>query len=298
MLMASVYSFLGAGLTAAVLLFALVLGAVFGSFITCVAGRLVSGENPWKGRSHCDSCGSVLAPRDLIPVISWLVGRGRCRFCKSRIPLRCLNAELGLGLVFALLFLHFGLGVHTLAYCALACVLLGLSLMDLDTMTIPNGFVLAGVVIWLLQVVGFAALELGGQAGWIYSLGQTPAALQVNLFPALGDSAALALNGLVGGFAMGGGMLVLSLVFDALAKQQSLGGGDVKLLFVTGLFLGLPLSLLNLILACILGLAFAFVRRCQGKQGAFPFGPAISLATLITLLVGNVAMSAYLSLIF
>lgn len=296
-MVAPVYVMLGPGATAAVLCAALALGAVFGSFMCCVAGRLVSGESPWKGRSRCDSCGTVLGVLDLIPVISWLACGGRCRYCGSAVPARCLYAELVLGLAFALLLLRYGLSVHALAYCALACVLLGLSLVDLDTMTIPNGFVLAGVVIWLLQVAAAGTLELTGSAGMADFLGQSAAALQASLFPNLEHAAALAANGLVGGLVMGGGMLVLSLAFDAVVKQQSLGGGDIKLLFATGLFLGLPLSLFNLILACVMGLVFAFVRRLRGIEGAFPFGPAISAATVITLLVGSQVVSAYLGLL-
>ncbi|MDO4502439.1 MAG: prepilin peptidase [Coriobacteriia bacterium] len=296
MFVSSVYSFLGLGPTVFVLVLAFLLGAVFASFITCVADRLVAGESPWTGRSHCCACGHDLAPWDLIPVLSWLFARGRCRYCGAGIPVRCVVFEAALGVVFLLFFIRFGLSVPAVAYCALAVLLLGLSLVDLDTMTIPNGFVIAGIVVWLLQVVATAAIVLTGGEAMALSLGERPVILTASFFAGFGDLAALVLDGLVGGVCMGGGILAFSLLFDKITGKQSLGGGDVKLLFVVGLFLGLPLSLLNLIVSCVLGLVLAFGLKAKGK--AFPFGPAIAAATVLTLLFGGPMMTWYLGLIF
>ena len=101
------------------------------------------------------------------------------------------------------------------------------------------------------------------------------------------------LAGLLGGLIIGGGMLLLSLLFDRLLGKESLGGGDIKLFFMTGLFLGTAVSLFSLILSCILGLFVAVGM----KQNRIPFGPAISAAAFISLLYGEQFVSWYLALL-
>ena len=101
------------------------------------------------------------------------------------------------------------------------------------------------------------------------------------------------LAGLIGGFVIGGGMLFLSLLFDHLLGKESMGGGDIKLFFMTSLYLGLLQGLFSLILSCIVGLVIAAVM--QRKR--VPFGPAISLAAFLSLLYGESFVNWYLSLI-
>lgn len=304
---------------AAILLgIAALLGACIGSFVNCLAWRLVAGESVLKGRSHCTSCGHTLGVPDLIPIVSWIVLRGRCRHCGERVSPRYVIVEVVLAVVFAALLVAYGVSAQTLAYWALASILMAIALVDLDTYTIPNGFIAAALAVWLL--------------------------LTASSFAGLPQPEALAsvIDGLAGAFAVGGGILLFSLAFDALTKRQSLGG-DIKLLFAVGLFLGLAASLLNLLIACILGLILALVRparhtpqadgsvapcppsvaACQadipqnaqasgGAQAydveaagesepfrtrAIPFGPAIAAATILTLLVGPTFLTWYLSLI-
>ena len=295
--MASIFALLSTPLCVVVLVFAFALGAVFASFIGCVASRTVAGESPWKGRSHCDSCGHVLGPLDLVPVVSWLAAGGKCRYCKAPVPRSCVVTELVLGAVFMLVTLRFGLSGETLAYMALACILLGLSLVDLETMTIPNGFVIALCVVWVLHIAYQAGMQAAGLSAENCLWASQPVAAQASLFAWAwgGGVPTLVADGLVGGLGIGGGVLLLSLGMDALLKKQSLGGGDVKLLFAVGLFLGLPLGLFNLVVSCLLGLVFAFARSAAGKP--FPFGPAIAAATMVTLFVGPVFMQWYVGLL-
>lgn len=147
----------------------------------------------------------------------------------------------------------------------LGAVLLCLSLTDLDSRIIPNSCIAAGIFVWLAYV---AAL-------FIVDSQHAPFALT---------------SGLIGAFAVGAGVLLLSLLMDKLLGRSSLGGGDIKLLFMVGLYLGGYASLINLIFACVLGALFAVVRpKKKGEDAhAFPFGPAISVATWITLLYGAV----------
>lgn len=279
-------------LGAAVLALAAVWGAVFGSFVNCLAWRLVHGESPWKGRSHCAVCGHELGVLDLVPVLSWLCLRGRCRYCRERIAVRYTLAELLLAAYFVSMVWVYGLSVHALALCALGCLLLGLSLVDLDSYIIPNGFIAAGIAVW---AVSFAFYGLPSQHMGLGSL-----------FAGLpgGPAAAVAADGLAGAFGVAGVLLVFSIAFEALTGKVGLGGGDLKLVFMAGLYLGLAASMLNLLLSCVLGLVFNLVWARTHPQGdpqapaprAFPFGPAISAAVWLTLLFGSPVLSAYLGL--
>lgn len=273
------------------------LGAVMGSFINCLAWRTANGESALKGRSHCPACNHVLGPLDLVPIVSWLALCGRCRHCGKPVSPRYVLVEAVMAILFAALLAVHGAGVPWLAYAALVTILMGAALVDLDTFTIPNGFVIAAAATWVASVwfmhapapdtfgVGSMFASLVGP-GWL----------------------AVALDGLVGAFAVGGGILLFSLAFDAVTKRTSLGGGDVKLLFAVGLFLGLAGSLLNLLVACVLGLAFALASGLSAspsseggpaenlKAKAIPFGPSIAAATMVTLLAGPAVLTWYTGL--
>ena len=99
-------------------------------------------------------------------------------------------------------------------------------------------------------------------------------------------------NGLIGGFAIAGGMLAFSLLFDKITGKDSMGGGDIKLYFMVSLYLGLARGFLNLILSCIVGLLFVLLLHRQ----KIPFGPSISISSVICLLVGLPIVSWYFSL--
>jgi leader peptidase (prepilin peptidase)/N-methyltransferase len=124
-------------------------------------------------------------------------------------------------------------------------------------------------------------------------MGMTTSALEDGRFLSFADCGWNLLAGLIGGLAIGGGMLAVSLLFDRLLGKESMGGGDIKLFFMTSLYLGLAQGLFSLILSCIIGLIIAGVMRKQ----KVPFGPAISLAAFLSLLYGESFVNWYLSLI-
>jgi leader peptidase (prepilin peptidase)/N-methyltransferase len=145
----------------------------------------------------------------------------------------------------------------------LASILLGLSLVDLASYEIPDGFIIAGIVWW--------AVCLPFMGGSIWSLVK---------------------DGLLGGLVIAGGMLAFSLLFDKITGKDSMGGGDIKLYFMVSLYLGLAQGFLNLILSCIVGLLFVLLLHRQ----KIPFGPSISISTLVCLMVGLPIVSWYFSL--
>ncbi|MGN0362686.1 MAG: prepilin peptidase [Bilifractor sp.] len=258
-----------------------VFGAVFGSFINCLSWRMVHGESIVKGRSHCAVCGHVLSAADLVPIFSYIFLKGRCRYCHEKISPRYMIAELLLAGGFTGVFIRYGLTVQTLRYMVLSCILLGLSLTDLDTFEIPNRFILAGIILWAVTIpfmgdalgTGTAGQQLGGGLLGQSIIGQL-------------------IDGLLGGALIAGALLVLSLIFDKVTGKEGLGGGDIKLFFMTGLFTGPGVGLFNLILSCIAGLVFSAIRR----QQKIPFGPAISIATYFSLLFGPAVVNWYLGL--
>lgn len=247
------------------LILSFIFGACIGSFVTCAADRYVSHESIWKGRSHCPSCGHSLTVLDLFPILSYIFLRGKCRYCGARIPVRCLFTEALCGFVFLAFAWFYGFSFETLEYWLLSSALLGLSLIDYDTMEIPDGLLLFGVVVFLV------------------------------FLPTHKDMVDRVTKGLLSAVIFGGGMLLISLFMDAVLKKESLGGGDIKLFAMLGLYLGIWNGLLNLILSCIVGLVFALSRGKDSKN-EFPFGPAISFATFVTFLVGSDIIDLYISL--
>ena len=240
-----------------------VFGAVFGSFINCLAWRIVHGESVLKGRSHCAVCGHPLSAADLVPIFSYLFLKGRCRYCHKKISPRYMIAELILACAFTGVYLRYGISILTIRYMILSCILLGLSLTDLDTFEIPNGFIVAGIVLWAVTLP-FTGEKIKDQL----------------------------ISGLLGGAVIAGALLLLSLLFDRVTGKEGLGGGDIKLFFMVGLFTGPVTGLFNLILSCIIGLIFAVIRR----EHRIPFGPAISIASWISILFGQAITGWYLNL--
>lgn len=241
-------------------------GAACGSFLTCAAGRIVAGESFLSGRSRCDSCGHTLGVRDLVPVLSCLFLRGRCRYCGAKVPARCLWTELLCAAVAAACLLRFDLTALCLRNWLFLCVLLLLSLVDWDSFEIPDGCHVAAVLIWAaaLPFLGWGWREIGGR--------------------------------LLCGLVYGGALLGVSLVLDKLLGRDSLGGGDIKLFAVVGLYLGFVGSLFAVILACALGLLLTALRRAARGESV-PFGPAIAMATAVMLFCGDFFVNWYLGLL-
>ena len=254
------------------LFLAVCVGAAMGSFLNCAAWRIARKESFLKGRSRCPSCGHVLGPAELIPLVSWLILRGRCRHCGAKVSVRYFRTELLMAALTVACLLRFGLTVECLRVWGFLCCLFLLSLVDLEICEIPD------------------ECHIISAAAWLLALPFT--------FVSVQDTVLHVLAGLV----FGGGILVISNILDRVLGRESLGGGDVKLLAVSGLYLGMAGMLFALMLACILGLmVYAVGRRGEaeesGKGKAFPFGPSISLAVALILLFGDPLIRWYLGLI-
>ncbi len=245
------------------LVLSFVLGSVFGSFLNCVADRIKNHEKWWTGRSKCDNCGHILSIFDLFPVLSYIFLKGKCRYCGNKMSIKYLISESLLGILFILyLIIHGNIDWLLLRDLGLICVLYGLSLCDLNTYEIPDGFIIFGIIWWFIF--------------FIFNF-------NVNSL----------IDSLLGGFMISGLLLVLSLIMDKLLKKETLGGGDIKLFFMVGLYLGLFSSFFNLILSCIIGIIFVFILKAE----KIPFGPCISIGTYISLAYGVVFVNWYMTLL-
>ncbi len=253
------------GMLAYCLVVAACLGAAFGSFLHCAAWRIARRESFLKGRSRCPACGHALGFIDLIPLLSWLLLRGRCRRCGAKIPVRYFLAELFFAALTCACLLRFGLTVEALRAWGFLCCLFLLSMVDLEIFEIPDGALIAAAVLWLLTLPFL-------WNGWVDALLHVAASV-----------------------AFGALLLLASLVMDRILKKESLGGGDVKLLAVIGLYLGFMQTLFCVLLACVLGLLqAALTGRLRGKQ--IPFGPALSAAAALMLFFGPQLAGWYLAL--
>ena len=245
---------------------ALVLGLCMGSFLNCFAWRIVHGESVLRGRSHCDACGHVLAPRDLVPVVSFLASKGRCRYCGCKLSKGHLLAELSTAAVYLAVVLTYDISLQALEYAIFGSLLLACAFADLEGYIIPDRFVIALIVVRLV----FLLLLGADRAQWIDSL--------------------------LGGFAVGGGLLLIVLLYEKLRKIEAMGGGDLKLLFATGLYLGWMGNILCLFAACVLGIVFGIIATRGETERVFPWGPSISAAAILTALWGNGLIEAYMGL--
>ena len=241
---------------------AFILGAFLGSGLNCLAYRMARNQKWSEGRSLCPACGHTLGLPDLIPIFSWLFLRGKCRHCGAKISPRYVIAETLLGIAFVSILWRFGLTFQTVSCLVLVSCLFTLSLVDLDIQIIPDRFLVIPAAVRLIQL-----------------------AFDGNFLPSLLPARIV-----------GGGLLVLSLIMDKILKKDSMGGGDIKLMAVLGLYFSIPECLLLLIIACIIGILMASILMRIKDDTPFPFGPALSLAAWITLLVGDGIIGWYLGL--
>ena len=226
---------------------ALLFGLVFGSFVTAASYRLPRGVSVVSGRSACPACGHGLTARDLVPLVSWLAARGRCRHCGAPVSWRYPLIELATGALFVLAWARADDPLQAVVLAGLVVGLMIMTVADLECGIIPDAV-----------HVGLAPLALA----WHW----------------LGDWAPM---DMAGGAVLGAGLgLGLRLGFRRIRGYDGLGLGDVKFLAVAGLWLGLGGLAPFLVLAGAAGLGLGLGWRLSGRGRVFPFGPALALALL------------------
>jgi leader peptidase (prepilin peptidase)/N-methyltransferase len=248
-------------LAAAVAVFAFLGGLAAGSFVTVVAHRVSRGESIVGPRSRCPGCGTQIAAYDNVPVLSWLLLRGRARCCGEAISARYPLAEFGLGLAYLATVLVLRHDPAQLAMgLVLVTMLMAVTITDLERRIIPNKILLATALLGVAIAVLFDPSSLPERA-----------------------IAAVAAGGL--------------LFVAALAYPSGMGLGDVKLAAVMGFFLGrnvAPALLVALIAGSAVGLTMLAREGASARKKAIPFGPFLALGGLVGLLLGNQIVDWYL----
>jgi leader peptidase (prepilin peptidase)/N-methyltransferase len=251
------------------LFFITCLGLVTGSFLNVVIWRVPRGESVVSPPPHCPSCDAQLRSRDNIPVVSWLLLRGRCRDCGAPISARDPGVEALTGLLFLAMALTFGLSWELPAYLYLTSVGVALAFIDLDTKRLPNVLTLPSYPI----MAGLLLIPAAVDGLW-------------------GDY----LRALLGALALFVFYLLLALVYPA-----GMGMGDVKLAGVLGMALAwlgwaewVVGSFLAFVLGAIVGLSLMLLRRA-GRRSAIPFGPFMLAGTFLGILLGPPIADWYLT---
>ena len=247
---------------------ALVLGLIVGSFLNVCIYRLPLSQSIVYPGSRCPSCDTSLKWYHNIPVVSFMLLRGRCAFCGASISPVYPLVELCMGLLSLSLFIYFGFTVRFVCYFLLAAALVVVAFIDLKTRIIPDAISLPGMVVGLLS--SFVRSDI--------SFWESLAGLLIG----------------------GGSLLLVSLGYYALTKREGMGMGDVKLMGMIGAFLGwrsiLFVILSGSFLGAISGMFLMFKNREDSKL-AIPFGPFLSLGALLYIFWGSSLMAWYFHLL-
>jgi len=242
-------------------------GLAWGSFLNVVIYRLPLRMSLFRPSSSCPHCKEKIKFYDNIPVLSFLLLRGKCRRCKERISLRYPLVELLTAVCFLLLYSQYSLSFFFFASCIFACALIALGFIDFYHQILPDEITLPGLLLAL-----------------IYSLFRT----DLNLRQAL-----------IGAVAGAGFLLFIYVAYYLLRKKEGLGLGDVTMMLLIGAYLGWRQAFFTLILAsfvgALVGIFFIFYRK-KDLQYSLPFGTFLAPAAFAALLWGERIISAYLSL--
>ena len=241
-------------------------GAIFGSGVTALSWRLPRGESWVHGRSRCPRCGHLLGPLDLVPILSWALARGRCRYCGVAVSVRYPVIELSCAAWAVLAWGRLGLVAELTPVLIWGWLLVALTVIDLDFKLLPDVLTLPGTV---LAVV--AAL--------------------------LGPGPQHALLGMVAG---SGYLWLFAWIWSTFLKREGMGGGDIKLAAMFGALLGPVGAFLTITLAAFAGALAGALLRARGRGGMrseLPFGTCLAPAAMVVFLWGDRVVQAYLSLV-
>ena len=230
-----------------------IFGTIFGSFYNVVGYRIPKGESILYPGSHCTKCGHELKAYELVPILSFLFLGGKCKKCGDKISWFYPIFEFLSGILFSLSYIVFGLSLNCLLSILFISMLLIVIISDYQTMTIPDSVLIVFSILILIT-----KFFIGGFSSVLYSL----------------------LYGLISFIIM----FLIKKLGDLIFKRESMGGGDIKLLGVFGIVLGVPLSLVSIFLASIIGLPISLISLKHNPTHEIPFGPYLSAAAIILFL--------------
>lgn len=260
-------------------------GAIIGSFLNVIIHRLPSGQSIVFPASHCPLCGAAVRVFDNIPVVSYLVLRGRCRACRAPISARYPAVELFTAMLYGVVFWHHGWTLALPFDLIFVSAVVGLIFIDAEHMILPNAITYPGLLFAVLarllvpNLDGLGLLREEVLAAW--------------------PPGAVSLVGAAFGALIGGGSLWLTgWVWERLRGVEAMGLGDVKMMLMVGAYLGWPRTVLTIFLAVfagsIVGVWLMLRRGGRDMQMLLPFGIFLGLAAIISLLIGEKIIAWYL----
>ena len=232
-----------------------IFGLILGSFYTVVGERLPEGKSIVNPPSHCHNCNHRLGILELIPVFSFLFLGGKCKKCRSKIPVLSTIIEVLTAMLFLIAYIRFGICIKLFIAIIFISMLVIIIVSDIRYMVICDEVLIIGnILIFILLIIsiGFKASMMS----LIYGI----ASLLI--------------------------MLSIKTLGDIIFKKESMGGGDIKLMFTFGLVLGIPSSVASIFLASFIGLPISLIMMKKNSSHELPFGPYLSIAAIILLLSG------------
>lgn len=232
-----------------------ILGTVMGSFLYVVATRLSQDKSIISPPSHCDVCNHKLAWYELIPILSYIFLGGKCSKCHTKLPISYVLVELISGILYSVCYHVFGLNLDLVVALIFTSTIITIIVSDIEYMII-----LDEVLIFCIGAI-----------------------IIINLFRIGVVETAYSILAGIGAFLT---MYLLKLLGDKIFKKESLGGGDIKLLFLFGLVLGYPMSICSIFLATFIAFPIAIYFVIRKKDNIIPFGPFLSMSALILFILG------------
>jgi leader peptidase (prepilin peptidase)/N-methyltransferase len=245
----------------------IIFGAIIGSFLNVCICRLPRDESIVSPGSHCPQCKNPIRAYDNIPLVSYVLLGGKCRYCRRPISVQYPLVEGVTALASFSLFMKFGPSFQYLYFFAFLCSLIVVTVIDLHHQIIPDVISLPGIAVGLLGA---------------FALPQKPF-----------------LQAIIGVLVGGGSLFVVATVYQWVLKREGMGGGDVKLLAMIGAFLGWKAVILTIVLSSLIGsIVGILVMAAKGKdfKYAIPFGPFLSLGATVALFYGESMIRWYVTL--
>ena len=230
-----------------------ILGTIFGSFYNVIGYRIPKEESIVFPPSHCPNCNHRLKFYELIPVLSYLFQKGKCRSCQQKISLFYPIFELLTGTLFMLAYMSFGLNSNLIIALTFISLLIIITISDYNYMIIPDNVLIFFGIIILLEI------------GIIYGPSKVLIAI---------------LNGTLSFIFM----FTLKKLGDFIFKKESMGGGDIKLLFIFGMVLSFPIAILSIFVGSLIGLPLSLILVRKNSDHIIPFGPFLAAGAIILLL--------------
>lgn len=233
-----------------ILIFIFVIGTLLGSFYNVVGYRLPKGQSIVFPPSHCPNCNHRLGASELIPILSFIFLKGKCKHCRQKISAFYPIFEFLTGLLFVISYIIFGPTKEFLLAITFVSLLIIIVVSDYEFMIIED------------SVLIFFSILLFAEIWWVNGLTKALYSL---------------LNGILAFFTM----WALKKFGDFLFKKESMGGGDIKLLFIFGMVLSYPIAILSIFLGSLIGLPISLIIMAKKKAHIIPFGPFLALGAII-----------------